>query len=64
MSANQAIFAVEPVLIERRCGGWLAVTPRGWPLGIGVTADTKSNAEHKFREELRRFSQIPDEPQR
>lgn len=60
MSKNQAIFAVEPVLIERRCGGWLAVTPRGWPLGIGVTADTKADAERKFREELERFSKIPE----
>jgi hypothetical protein len=60
MSTNQEIFAVEPVLIERRCGGWLAVTPRGWPLGIGVTAESKSAAEQAFREELKRFSEIPD----
>jgi hypothetical protein len=47
-------------LIERRCGGWLAVTPHGWPLGIGVTADTNAAAEKKFREELERLSKIPD----
>ena len=58
MSKNHAIFRVGPVLIERRCGGWLAITPRGWPLGIGVTANTKAEAEKTFRDELNRFSQI------
>jgi hypothetical protein len=58
MSANQALFKVGPVLIERRSGGWLAVTPRGWLLGIGVTADTKAGAEKKFQEELERFAKI------
>ena len=58
MDENHAIFTVGPVLIERRCGGWLAITPRGWPLGIGVTANTKAEAEKTFRDELNRFSQI------
>lgn len=62
MSQNHALYAVEPVLIERRCGGWLAITPRGWPLGIGVTAGTKAEAEKKFREELDRFSKIEESP--
>ena len=62
MSSEKAIFDVGPVLIERRCGGWLAITPRGWPLGIGVTAETKAEAEKKFEEELKRFSQIPEHP--
>ena len=61
MAANQALFQVSPVLIERRCGGWLAVTPRGWPLGIGVTADTKPAAEKRFQEELERFSKIEEQ---
>lgn len=60
MDKNQAIYAVEPVLTERRCGGWLAVTPRGWPLGIGVTAETKAHAEERFRAEMKRFSEIPE----
>lgn len=61
MQVDQAIFAVGPVLIERRCGGWLAVTPRGWPLAIGVTAETKAEAEQKFRDELKRFSEIREQ---
>lgn len=60
MNANQALFQIGPVLMERRCGGWLAVTPRGWPLGIGVTADTKAAAKEKFQEELERFAKIPE----
>ncbi len=58
MRENPEIYSVEPVLIERHCGGWLAITPQGWPLGIGVTAETKADAEKKFREELERFSKI------
>lgn len=58
MPKNNAIYSVSPVLVERRCGGWLALTPDGWPLGIGVTAETKFDAENKFREELERFSKI------
>lgn len=60
MNNDPAIYAVNPVLIERKCGGWLAITPRGWPLGIGVTADTKENAEANFRAELERFSSIQE----
>ena len=60
MQMNHATFMVSPILIERRCGGWLAITPRGWPLGIGVTAQTKTDAEKKFQEEMRRFSTIKE----
>lgn len=52
------MYEVNPVLIERRCGGWLATTPNGWPLGIGVTADTKEEAEAAFQAEMIRFSEI------
>ena len=33
-----------PDLIHRKCGGWLAVTPKWHELRIGVTADTKQTA--------------------
>jgi hypothetical protein len=55
---DPALYLVEPVLIERRCGGWLAITPRGWPLGIGVTADTRDAAVMQFREMLERWKHI------
>lgn len=52
------IYQVKPILIERTCGGWLAITPQGWPLGIGVTASTKADAEQNFRDEMDRLSKI------
>lgn len=58
MRQNKAIFAVDPVLVQRQCGGWLATTPRGWPLGIGVTGTTKAETEKRFRDELARLSKI------
>ena len=63
MINDRALFAVGPVLVERRCGGWLAVTPQGWPLGIGVTAETRAEAEKRFQEELKRFSEIQEQPE-
>lgn len=63
MLENHSFLTVGPVLIERRCGGWLAITPRHWPLGIGVTAPTKAEAAKKFQEELKRLSEIPDLPE-
>jgi len=60
MNGNHALYAVRPLLIKRRCGGWLAITPKGWPLGIGVTAETEAEAVTKFREELDRLSKIEE----
>lgn len=57
---DPAIYQVKPVLRKRRCGGWLATTPRGWPLGIGVTADTEEEAVREFEATLKRWSEIED----
>jgi hypothetical protein len=40
---------VIPRLIERANGGWLAVSPRGCSLQIGVTADNEEDARAEFR---------------
>lgn len=40
---------VIPRMIERRCGGWLAVSPRSCSLKIGVTADSEEEARSEFR---------------
>lgn len=37
-----------PRLIERRCGGWLAISGRGDPVQIGVTAASESEAAAEF----------------
>jgi hypothetical protein len=42
--------AHEPILIERACGGWLAVTQPDDSLRIGVTADTEAEARAAFDE--------------
>lgn len=39
---------MEPQLIERECGGWLAVNLPSDPLKIGVTAPTRDEAEAAF----------------
>jgi hypothetical protein len=39
-----------PRLIKRHCGGWLAVSPSGCSLKIGVTGPTSEAAEANYRE--------------
>lgn len=41
-----------PRLVERRCGGWLALAPRGASLRIGVWADSEDQAREKYRTAL------------
>lgn len=60
MNNDPALYGVKPELIERHCGGWLAVTPRGWPLSIGVTADTESDAIKEFEVALDRWYRIKE----
>lgn len=47
-----------PNLIHRRCGGWLAVSPRSEPIKIGVTADTRDDAICMFIASLERWRLI------
>ena len=58
MNEQAAIYHVSPQLIARKCGGWLAVTPRGWPLSIGVEGETQELAQQRFDEALARWSRI------
>ena len=62
MNDQQALYAVKPQLVERKCGGWLAITPRGWPLSIGVTAETNAEAKREFEAALDRWSKIKETP--
>lgn len=43
------VHEVAPRLIKRDCGGWLAVSPPGAALSLGVTAATEADAVAKFR---------------
>ena len=38
-----------PRLVQRQCGGWLALAPRGASLRIGVWADSEDAARDKYR---------------
>lgn len=48
------------VLIARSCGGWLAITPKEHRFRIGVTADTKEEAELKLLQAIDRWTVIVD----
>ena len=62
MNDEPALYSVKPQLVERKCGGWLAITPRGWPLSIGVTAETDTEARRGFEAALDRWSKIKETP--
>ena len=43
------IEAGSPRLVQRHCGGWLALAPEGASLKIGVSADSEDAARDKYR---------------
>lgn len=51
---------VNPNLIRRTGGGWLAVAPKGALFSIGVTASTESEAKEKFCFVYNRWIEIRD----
>ena len=44
-----SIEAESPRLVQRHCGGWLALAPEGATLKIGVSADSPAAAREKYR---------------
>lgn len=44
-----------PIMIERHCGGWLALSPLCEPIKIGVTALTRDEAVAQLRASLARW---------
>jgi len=40
---------IEPNVVQRECGGWLATAPKWSPLRIGVTAATETDVREAFR---------------
>ena len=49
---------IEPDLMRRSCGGWLAVARKGGIFSIGVTAPTADDAREKFRSVVSRWIDI------
>ena len=52
------INEVEPVLIERACGGWLAVSPRHYSLKIAVRAVGRDEARVAYSAAFNRWKAL------
>jgi hypothetical protein len=46
------------LIVERRCGGWIAWSGPAQDLKIGVTGDTRENALARFDGALRQWQDI------
>lgn len=53
---------IEPTLLRREDGGWLAVSPPDAPLHIGVGAWSAEDARNRFVRELREWRLLLDAP--
>lgn len=51
-----------PQVIHRQCGGYLAISPMGCAIGIGVTAETEDAVLAEFSTTYRRWIEILDLP--
>jgi hypothetical protein len=49
---------LSPRIIERRCGGWLAVSNNADPVQIGVTAASEIDADFRFQTVRKRWQEI------
>ena len=49
---------MQPRILERFCGGWLAVSPTNATLRIGVTASSKEGALKAFSLAAKRWADI------
>jgi hypothetical protein len=54
MQQVEKLAAIQPRLVPRECGGWLALSPDA-ALRIGVTAPTELEAREAFRHALNRW---------
>ena len=63
MTVSNGSFAqIQPQLLRREDGGWLAVSPDDAPLHIGVAAWSADEARNRFVRELREWRRLLDEP--
>lgn len=49
---------IQPDVVRRACGGFLATSPKGARVAIGVTADTQEGAVEKFCSVYNRWIEI------
>lgn len=50
--------AIAPVLIERACGEWLAISPPHYALKIGIRATGRSEAEEGFSAAFKHWQRL------
>lgn len=55
---------VAPKLVRREDGGWLALSPPGAPLPLGVAAWTAEDARNAFAREVRAWEVLLEEQPR
>ncbi len=53
---------IQPTLLRREDGGWLAISPPDAPLHIGVGAWSAEDARNRFVRELREWRLLLDAP--
>ena len=54
-------FPQAPTLVQRKNGGWLAISAKSEPLKIGVTADTQNAAAALLAKRLAEWEQQKDD---
>jgi len=57
-SQFEYLRGVEPVVASLQCGGWLATSPLGVAIRIGVIGISEADARAKFGESLGRWIDI------
>jgi hypothetical protein len=57
-SPYEYLREVRPDLTSMQCGGWLATSPRGVAIRIGIVGVSETDAREKFRESLARWITI------
>ena len=60
MVVMEGFDQIEPTLLRRADGGWLAVSPRNAALHIGVAAWSAEEARRRFVRELREWRLLLD----
>jgi len=58
MDTEEETFGRNPALLQRACGGWLAVSDSNDPLQIGVAAPTRDQAEALFTTSHTRWTSL------
>jgi hypothetical protein len=51
-------MSIQPVLIKRECGGWLAVTPDDVPLRLGMEGEDEQAAIDAYNRERANWIEI------